>query len=108
MATREELIKQCRYYKGETECPYTDGRSVWWGIENDAVNRGDKTDKGISKSMWNFILERIWQSDCGWYNDTTRHINRRTAIKRANELYDCGKWGAGYLWDIQDTIQNCY
>ena len=36
--TREELIKQCRYYKGEEECPFDRAMSDYWGIERIFVN----------------------------------------------------------------------
>ena len=33
--TKEELIKQCKYYNGEKECPYEDGSNgaLWWNGE---------------------------------------------------------------------------
>ena len=33
--TREELIKQCRYYKGEEKCPFerNSNADLWWGGE---------------------------------------------------------------------------
>lgn len=45
---RSELIKQCRYYKGEKDCPYNDKdpRYTAWGIERiwvDTFNREDYT-----------------------------------------------------------------
>ena len=39
--TREELIKQCRYYKGEEECPFEDegqDESLFWSYEDLWVN----------------------------------------------------------------------
>lgn len=98
--TKHELIKQCRYYKGEDECPFgvDDGRSVWWKIERYGVGAGDKTDRGLSPTMISYIRERIWQSDSGW---TT---NWETALNRARELYDKGKWNAGYISDKKADI----
>lgn len=42
MATREELIKQCRYYKGEEECPSIfDAELSWfWDMERIYVQAG--------------------------------------------------------------------
>lgn len=42
MATREELIKQCRYYKGEEECPSIfDAELSWfWDVERVYVQSG--------------------------------------------------------------------
>ena len=42
MATREELIKQCRYYKGEEECPSIfDAELSWfWDMERVYVQSG--------------------------------------------------------------------
>lgn len=41
--TREELIKQCRYYNGEETCPYEDNALIWyWNMERVyVVNDGD-------------------------------------------------------------------
>ncbi len=41
--TREDRIKQCRYYKGEETCPYEDNALRWyWDMERVyAVNDGD-------------------------------------------------------------------
>ena len=96
---KQELLKFCRYYKGENNCPYTDGRSTWWVIERYGVEAGDKTDQGLSPKMISFIKERIWQSDSGW--DTTWE----EALSRANELYDKGVWCAGYISYKSATIQ---
>ena len=41
MVTREELIGQCRYYKGEKKSPYNDGdqnKSMLWFYEEVWVN----------------------------------------------------------------------
>ena len=102
--TREELIKQCRYYKGEEECPFPaeDGRNRWWSIEAYGVNAGDKTDKGLSPTMINFILYRVWESDSGW------NTTKEEAIYRAKELYEIGKWNAGYIADKNAPISIAY
>lgn len=101
---REDLIKNCRYYKGEEKCPFPadDGRSVWWRIECYGVNADDKIDKGFSPTMINFLLYRVWESDSGW--STTKE----EALKRAKELYDLGKWNAGYIANKNANISIAY
>lgn len=38
---REDLIKQCRYYSGEEECPFTEERMQWfWDMERVYVKSG--------------------------------------------------------------------
>ena len=98
---KKELLKHCKYYKGENECPYPqdDGRSIWWKIESYGVEAGDEMDgKTLSSTMVNYIRERVWQSDSGW-NTTWNE-----AIKRAQSLYDIGKWNAGYIADKSANI----
>ena len=39
--SREELIKQCRYYKGEVESPFDDWKKSWyWDMERVYVSSG--------------------------------------------------------------------
>lgn len=108
--TREELIKNCRYYKGESICPFhaDDGRSVWWRIEMNGVDAQDKTDLCLSKNMLAYIKNRIWETDCGGMVDLSRHLTWKEAKARANELYTLGKWSAGYLWDKECPLSNAY
>lgn len=47
MATREELIKQCRYYKGEDESPYEgvdQDKNMLWFYESHWVMSGTSED----------------------------------------------------------------
>lgn len=90
---KKDFLPFCRYYKGEKECPFNDGRGEWWIIEYYGVNAGDKTDKDLSPTMISFIKERIWQSESGC---TTTWDE---ALKRAKELYEKGMWNAGYITD---------
>lgn len=40
---REELIKQCRYYKGEKQCPFNDNHMEWfWDMERVWVDNNGK------------------------------------------------------------------
>ena len=55
--TRNELIKQCRYYKGEEECPF-DGvdqdKSLFWSYEQIWVERyrGQYEDEQMSQANY--------------------------------------------------------
>lgn len=55
--TRDELIKQCRYYKGEEECPF-DGidqdKTAFWSYEYIWVNKfkGDYIDEQMTQSSY--------------------------------------------------------
>lgn len=55
--TRDELIKQCRYYKGEEECPF-DGidqdKTSFWSYEYIWVNnfKGDYIDEQMTQSSY--------------------------------------------------------
>ena len=47
MATREELVKQCRYYKGEEESPYEgvdQDKDMLWFYESHWVMSGTSED----------------------------------------------------------------
>ncbi len=95
---KEDLIKLCRYYKGEKECPFHDGRHIWWKLELYAVNAQDKVSYGLSSTMIRYIKERIWQSDSGWTTSWDE------ALQRAKELYEIGKWNSGYIADKEADI----
>ena len=55
--TRDDLIKQCRYYKGEEECPF-DGidqdKTAFWSYEYIWVNKfkGDYIDEQMIQSSY--------------------------------------------------------
>lgn len=53
---KNELIKQCRYYKGETEEPFNDRRSVLWSIERVWVKM---MDSDPASPLWNEYLEGL-------------------------------------------------
>ena len=47
--TRDELIKQCRYYKGEAECPFDGVLSDYWEIEEIFVyKKGELNEEDAS------------------------------------------------------------
>ena len=95
---KKDLIQFCKYYNGEENNPYRDGRSVWWSIEKYGIDAGDKQSHELSPKMIAFIRDRIWQSDSGW--STTWE----EALARAKELYKIGKWNAGYIADKKADI----
>ena len=40
---KEDLIRQCRYYSGEEECPFTEERMQWfWDMERVYVSKEGK------------------------------------------------------------------
>jgi len=47
MATKQELLNHCKWYKGEEKCPYGYApfeeawKNAFWGIERQYVNFGD-------------------------------------------------------------------
>lgn len=62
--TKNELIKQCRYYKGEERCPFLQAvPSYIWKTECDWVERqlGDDKDKIVSDKSANIIA--LYNSD---------------------------------------------
>lgn len=98
-----ELLKYCRYYKGEEHNPFPcDGRSVWWRIESYGVNAGDKTNDGLSPAMLEYLHNRVWHE--GWIGDTTWE----EAQARAKELYDSGKWCHSYITRRAATLDKAY
>lgn len=82
--TREELIKNCRYYKGEDKNPYKDdGRWFWWRLESGAVYHGDKKDHDdISPSMFQYIRNKFWLEKLEEYRTTEAEC-----WERARQLY---------------------
>ncbi len=53
--TRDELIKQCRYYKGEEECPFD-------GIDQDKTSFWSYEEIWVNKFKGNYIDEQMTQS----------------------------------------------
>lgn len=41
MSANNPLLKSCRYYKGETENPFTDSRSALWSAERSWVKMAE-------------------------------------------------------------------
>ena len=45
---RDELLKHCRYYKGEDKCPFDDDDMAWfWSIESRYVRRNGELNKDV-------------------------------------------------------------
>lgn len=51
---REEVIKHCKYYKGEKECPYTETEGVLWGCEKSYV---DMCSEGATDLLYMYVSE---------------------------------------------------
>lgn len=67
---KNKLIEQCRYYKGEKECPfnatekdYWDGRilidtprAFWWWVEKEVVEMGwDDVKMGVKCKIYKYM-----------------------------------------------------
>lgn len=91
-----------KYYKGEETCPFANdtGASVWWRIESYAAENGDEKLPGrLSRTMIEYLRERVWQSDSGW--DTTWD----EASKRATIMYNRGIWDPSFLNDKDRRLE---
>ena len=91
-----------KYYKGEETCPFAHdtGASVWWRIESYAAENGDEKLPGrLSRTMIEYLRERVWQSDSGW--DTTWD----EASKRATIMYNRGIWDPSFLNDKDRRLE---
>ena len=62
MATREELIKQCRYYKGEEESPYEgvdQDKDMIWFYESHWVMSGASLDMVSDYNRLHIVTDNI-------------------------------------------------
>ena len=62
MATREELIKQCRYYKGEEESPYEgvdQDKDMIWFYESHWVMSGASEDMVSDYHRLHIVTDNI-------------------------------------------------
>lgn len=99
--TREELIKQCRYYKGEEECPF-DGGSIdsrLWGGEKmlaDNVSCDERFFQRLKESL----EEAIASDECtGVLIDSSIPIDKRAII------FYLDLWhGKNFPYDDRDII----
>ena len=80
--TRDELIKLCRYYKGEDENPFDGGSidALWWSGEKmlaDNVSR----DERFFQRMKDSLEEGLAAGDCdGVLIDSSIPIEKRVII----------------------------
>ena len=88
MNKKEELIKQCRYYKGEKECPF-DGEKGWF---------------------WD--MERVYVSHDGEFDGEQDYYERIRGKKYTDMPFAMliamfTSWGK-YTYDIANEIDNFY
>lgn len=80
--TREELIKLCRYYKGEEENPFDGGSidALWWSGEKMlADNVSD--DKSFFQRLKDSLEDAIASKECfGVLVDSSIPIDKRAII----------------------------
>ena len=80
--TREELIKLCRYYKGEEENPFDGGSidALWWSGEKMlADNVSD--DKSFFQRLKDSLEDAIASEECfGVLVDSSIPIDKRAII----------------------------
>ena len=80
--TQNELIKQCRYYKGEEECPFDRSsiEALWWSGEkllSDNVSR----DKNFFQRLKQSLEEAIASDECtGVLIDNSISLEKRAII----------------------------
>lgn len=96
--------KNYKYYKGESENPYTSkdfGKAFWWTVELYAVQKKDEKEREmLSMTMVNYIRAHHWN---GEGHDTTKE----EMLKRASELYQKGLWSRDYIgikkWSLKQV-----
>ena len=80
--TRDELIKQCRYYKGEEECPF-DGSSIealWWSGEK-LLSDNVSCDERFFKRLKDSFEEELAAGDLeGVYVDSSIPLEKRVIM----------------------------
>ena len=80
--TREELIKLCRYYKGEEECPF-DGSSIealWWSGEK-LLSDNVSCDKSFFQRLKDSFEEELAAGDLDRvYVDSSIPLEKRAII----------------------------
>ncbi len=80
--TRDELIKQCRYYKGEEECPFDRSsiEALWWSGEK-LLSDNVSCDKNFFQRLKQSLEEAIASDECtGVLIDSSIPIEKRTII----------------------------
>lgn len=80
--TREELIKLCRYYKGEDKNPFDGGSidALWWSGEKLLYNNVSR-DNGFFQRLKDDLEDSIKAGDLeGVYTDSSIPIEKRAII----------------------------
>ena len=80
--TQNELIKQCRYYKGEAECPFDESsvEALWWSGEKSLADNVFG-DKNFFQRLKESLEEAIVSDECtGVLIDSSIPIEKRTII----------------------------
>lgn len=90
--TREELIKLCRYYKGEDENPFDGGSidALWWSGEKMLADNVS-CDERFFQRMKDSLEEDLAAGDCdGVLIDSSIPIEKRVIIFYLDLWH--GKW----------------
>lgn len=80
--TREELIKQCRYYKGEEECPFERGsiNALWWAGER-SLSESVSSDESFFQRLKDSLEDAIASGECfGALIDSSIPLDKRIII----------------------------
>ncbi len=90
--TREELIKYCRYYKGEEDCPFerNTNKSRFWHMEKNYV---------ISRSR----LGRECRTE-GWENEAKKYIKNYPQAKNILTSKDVSIHTKGIVMYINEML----
>ena len=76
------MIKQCRYYKGEEECPFerNSNADLWWGGEKMFVNSASR-DEHFFQRMKDSFEDALASGHCkGVLVDSSIPIEKRVLI----------------------------
>ena len=99
--TKEQLIKQCKYYKGEEECPFaaSSNKALWWHGEK-TLSDNVSDDKSFFHRLKGLLKEAIVSGDCtGVLTDKSIPIEKRAII-----LYLDLWHGKNFPYDDLDVI----
>lgn len=100
--TKQEILKNCLYYKGETEEPSMRdfGFWYWWAEERRTVeSKQDKQPKKLSDTMKSHI-RKLWED----YGGPSENITLDEALKRAEEMYLKCAFDVDYIRDINHEL----
>ena len=80
--TLDELIKQCRYYKGEEECPFDRGSidALWWGGEKMLADNVSCDERFFQRLKDSFEEEMAAGDLDGVYVDSSIPLEKREII----------------------------